>query len=114
MPYVKIQTNTPLASEAKQPLLSKISRQVADALNKPERYVMVDLAGNAAMVFAGSGDPAAYIELKSIDLPDTQTQHLSQMLCLLLHDELTISPERIYIEFTDIPRKFWGWNGSTF
>ena len=114
MPYVKIQTNTPIASEAKQPLLSKISRQVADALNKPERYVMVALAGNASMVFSGSGDPAAYIELKSIGLPDTQTQHLSQMMCTLLHDELSIEPERIYIEFTDIPRKFWGWNGSTF
>lgn len=114
MPYVKIRTNTAIASEEKQPLLSKISRQIADALNKPERYVMVDLAGNAAMVFSGRGDPAAYIELKSIGLADTQTQHLSQMMCALLHDELDISPERIYIEFTDIPRKFWGWNGSTF
>jgi phenylpyruvate tautomerase PptA (4-oxalocrotonate tautomerase family) len=25
-----------------------------------------------------------------------------------------VDPERVYIEFTDAPRKMWGWNNGTF
>lgn len=114
MPYLKIQINRNLSDAACQTLAAKISRRLADELNKPERYVMVDLAPDAHLLFAGSQEPAAYIELKSIGLSDAQTQPLSQMICSLMQEELKISPERIYIEFTPILRKFWGWNSGTF
>ncbi|HEB78063.1 MAG TPA: hypothetical protein ENI90_06025, partial [Methylothermaceae bacterium] len=42
------------------------------------------------------------------------TQPLSRFLCDFLQNQLNIAPDRVYIEFIDIPRKFWGWNGSTF
>ena len=114
MPYVKIQTNITIAPDVQRTLLATVSRQVADALNKPERYVMVEANGDAPLVFGGSDDPAAYVELKSIGLADTQTQQLSQIVCTMLKEELGIDPARTYIEFIAIPRAFWGWNGSTF
>lgn len=114
MPYLTIQTNKSIAPESVKPLLSKASQKIADTLGKPERYVMVNLISGARMIFAGSDAPAAYVELKSIGLPDSQTQHLSHILCAFLSETLDIEPERVYIEFNDIPRKLWGWNGSTF
>ncbi|MGH8477539.1 MAG: phenylpyruvate tautomerase MIF-related protein [Methylococcales bacterium] len=114
MPYLKIKTNQPIYADAGQQLLELASARIADALSKPERYVMVDVSVNPTMLFSGTPDPCAYVELKSIGLPVSQTRDLSQIICTLLGTELGIAPDRIYIEFTDVPRKFWGWNGSTF
>ncbi|MDX1824317.1 MAG: phenylpyruvate tautomerase MIF-related protein [Thiohalomonadales bacterium] len=114
MPYLKIQTNQTITAEQAQALISKASTLVATELGKPEKYVMVALAPPVPMSFAGSDAPTAYLELKSIGLPSSQTTQLSQALCELIDSELAISKDRVYIEFADAPRAMWGWNGSTF
>ena len=114
MPYLKVKTNRPVDEDAGRRLIERASTRIAEALNKPERYVMVDLSINPQILFSGTRDPCAYVELKSIGLPDSQTRDLSQTICDLLENELGIPAERVYIEFMDVPRKFWGWNGSTF
>ena len=114
MPYLKVKTNQPIDDATSKQLLERASARVADALNKPERYVMVDLSVNPQMLFSGTTAPCAYVELKSIGLPESQTRDLSQSICALVGTELDIPADRIYIEFMDVPRKFWGWNGSTF
>jgi phenylpyruvate tautomerase PptA (4-oxalocrotonate tautomerase family) len=90
------------------------SNLVAEQLGKPERYVMVRYAHNPDMLFAGNGDPLALLMLKSIGLPTEATSTLSSALCALMQAHLGITPERVYIEFTDAPRKMWGWNSGTF
>lgn len=112
MPYLKIQTN--VALESGPSLLAKASRLVAGRLGKPERYVMVALEPATAMSFAGTGAPLAYLELKSIGLPRSATAELSQALCTLMHEELNISPDRVYIEFSDCDAELWGWDSATF
>jgi phenylpyruvate tautomerase len=114
MPLLKIQTNVPMDAEAQQALAVSASRAVADMLDKPERYVMVSVEGNPAMLFAGSDDPLAYLELKSIGLPCNKTGELSAALAALLGEHLGLSADRVYIEFADAPRNMWGWNGGTF
>lgn len=114
MPYLKIQINQVIDATTGKQLLEKASAQVAEALGKPERYVMVDVTVNPSMIFAGSSETCAYVELKSIGLAESQTRDLSQTICALLNIDLGIEADRIYIEFIDIPRKFWGWNNSTF
>ncbi len=114
MPYFRVETNLKLDQEKKTSLLSQASRELSQELGKPERYVMVQLVSEAMLMFDGTMEPAAYVELKSIGLPETQTQPLAQSICGFLQQELDIPPDRVYIEFIDIPRKLWGWNGSTF
>jgi len=114
MPYLRIQTNIALESTAQKDLLETASARVAQALSKPERYVMVALEAGTAMAFAGSDTPLAYLELKSIGLPPESTADLSHELCALIESALGIPGERVYIEFTDAPRHLWGWNGGTF
>ena len=114
MPYLKIQTNQAISAEQAQSLLSKASQLVAEQLGKPEKYVMVAMTPPVPMLFAGSDAPTAYLELKSIGLPNSLTRDLSQALCSLIDNELAISKERVYIEFADAARAMWGWNGSTF
>ena len=97
-----------------QQLIARASSLVAEQLGKPERYVMVAMAPTVPMVFAGETSPAAYLDMKSIGLREDQTPAMSQALCALVGDALGVSPDRIYIEFSDAPRKMWGWNGATF
>jgi hypothetical protein len=66
------------------------------------------------MLFAGTDEPLAYLELKSIGLPQSITATASQTLCELITGETGVATNRIYIEFTDAPRHLWGWNGGTF
>lgn len=114
MPYLKIQTNQPLDEITQQTVLKKASATVAELLGKPENYVMVTLQPAQAMLFAGTDGPLAYLELKSIGLPEAATKDLSDSLCTLMAQELNIEKNRIYIEFADAPRHMWGWDGGTF
>ena len=113
MPLLKIQTNIALENAQQQALLTQASKQLAEALGKPERYVMVALQPQSQMSFGRTDDPVAYLELKSIGLPETKTAELSAMLCNLMAG-FNIPADRVYIEFADAPRKMWGWNGGTF
>ena len=114
MPYFKIQTNREVADEAKQEILKKASLLVSKNLGKPERYVMVRFDPVMPMMFAGSTMPCAYLELKSIGLPESKTEVLSKVLCQFLNDELKIPSERVYIEFADAKDSMWGWDGGIF
>ncbi|MGA7799205.1 MAG: phenylpyruvate tautomerase MIF-related protein [Gammaproteobacteria bacterium] len=114
MPLLRIQTNRPIAAEQRPALAARASALVSELLGKPERYVMVALEPARDMLFGGSDAPLAYMELKSIGLPDSETAGFSQALCQLAQQELGVAAERVYIEFVDAPRKMWGWNGGTF
>jgi phenylpyruvate tautomerase len=114
MPYLMLQTNLEIPPEETIPLLENLSAAVAKALGKPESYVMVALEDSTPMLFAGNDDPTAYLELKSLGLPEAMTPALSKTLCGLIEQQLEIDQDRIYIEFSSPADHLWGWNGETF
>lgn len=114
MPYLKIQTNIEIPADKEETIAKRLSVTVAEALGKSERYVMVALEPTAPVLLGGEAAPCAYLELKSIGLPEELTAQLSQTLCEAISAELNIPGERIYIEFANAPRHLWGWNGGTF
>lgn len=114
MPYLKIQTNHDIAGTDKDEILKRLSVLAAKNLGKPEKYVMVRIEAAQPMLFAGSDAPCAYIELKSIGLPESKTEMLSKVLCQFLKDEFKIASDRVYIEFTDVKDSMWGWDSGTF
>jgi len=113
MPYLAIRTNQSVEGQ-KEPLLRKASALITRETGKSEDYVMVSLESSATMLFGGSNEPLAYLELKSLDLPGQKIPALSQALCAFLERETGIPKERIYIEFSSAERSMWGWNGTTF
>ncbi|MEN8213851.1 MAG: phenylpyruvate tautomerase MIF-related protein [Pseudomonadota bacterium] len=112
MPVLNITTNRTVNSSAQT--LKRLSSGVAQLLGKPESYVMVIVQHQPQMLFAGSDEPLAYVELKSIALPQQDTPDFSATLCDLIAAELDIPRSRIYIEFSDLQRHLFGWNGRTF
>ena len=111
MPFAHVTTNVSVDAEA---VAKGLSELLAGALGKPEGYVMCLVTPDAALVFGGSGDPVAYVELKSIGLGESACKDLSGRLCAFLEDECGVPPERVYIEFKDLQRSWFGWNSSTF
>jgi phenylpyruvate tautomerase len=114
MPLLKIQTNTAIDNQRSQSLLKTASQRIAAALNKPEQYMMVSLESDLSMMFAGTSEPTAFVELRGIGLPTAKTGELSRLICELVESELGISRQRIYINFTDVRASHWGWNALTF
>lgn len=114
MPYLSIRTNHMINEDKQKSFIRKASSVVAKELGKPESYVMVAFTPPQPMVFAGSDAECAFLELKSIGLSEDQAAPLSNALCKLIDKELNIPGDRIYIEFSDAPRKMFGWKGGTF
>ncbi|MCH9699252.1 MAG: hypothetical protein K0U68_14210 [Gammaproteobacteria bacterium] len=114
MPYLKVTTNLDISESDRSEFLKQASDTVSQMLSKPERYVLVEVCTGQNLSMSGTTDPVAYVELKSIGLPEKKTSGFSSDLCKFLQDALGLDPERVYIEFTDIPRHLWGWNNGTF
>jgi len=114
MPYLKLNTNVEISNDQSQQLLTDLSALLAKETGKPERYVMVEVRGGKSMLFGGSAEPLAYLECKSIGLSSGQAKALASSIPKLLETTLSLSPDRVYIEFSNCPAEFWGWNGSTF
>lgn len=114
MPYLKLKTNASVNAEQTSQLLNDLSQLMAKETSKPERYVMVEIDANKPMLFAGKPEPLAYLECKSIGLTTQQAKAISAAIAKLLSAQLQIAGDRIYIEFSNCPAEWWGWNGSTF
>lgn len=114
MAYLKIQTNLPMTKKAKQTILGAASTLIAEELGKPEALVMIALQPDTDMIFAGSDEPVAFLELKSVGMPGRQTRRLGSELCRMIHHHLGIVPERTYVKFIDAGRGMWGWTGDAF
>lgn len=112
MPVLNLHTNITIAD--KESLLKQASSLIAEELGKPEGYVMISISDREAMSFAGTTDPLAYVELKSIGLESARSASLSETICTFIAENLAIEPARIYIEFASPERKMFGWNGGTF
>ncbi len=114
MPFVKVVANKQMDADKVKELSEGISKEVAKVLGKPESYVMAVVEVNPSLILAGSSNPCAYVELKSIGLPEGNTSVFSDAICSYLSANAGVDANRIYIEFANAKGNMWGWNGSTF
>jgi phenylpyruvate tautomerase PptA (4-oxalocrotonate tautomerase family) len=112
MPYLKIQTNVKV--ENRNQLLTDATAFLSELLGKPAQYIMVVVEHKLEMLFSGTDEPLAFLELKSIGLPENETSILSARICDFIQETLSIPKDRIYIEFSNAERHMFGWNGKTF
>jgi phenylpyruvate tautomerase len=113
MPYLSIQTNRTLPDEKQTELLGAASKIVASQLGKPESYVMVSFAPAARMTYAGEASPMAFLELRSIGIPDLKRNSLSSALTDLVARNCEIKPDRIFVVLVDVNARFWSSSGAT-
>ena len=73
---------------------------------------MALLENAVPMTFAGSSEPCAYVEIKSIGA--LKPPAMTEAFCDLIQQHTGIAGDRIYVAFEDVNASQWGWNGNTF
>ena len=117
MPYCEISTNVSVETKAEtDKVVLAVSKCVSENIGKPEKWVMVRVNTDQSMSYSGTTDPCAFVRLVSIgNLNEDANKVISQNLCSLLKDTLGISPDRVYIDFKDVEKRYmFGWNSGTF
>tara|TARA_B100002052_G_C15576344_1_gene460172 strand:- start:114 stop:452 length:339 start_codon:yes stop_codon:yes gene_type:complete len=98
--------------DAASDLLKELSSSLSEQTGKSEAYVMTLLETSVPMMFGGTSEPCAYIEIKSIG--SLNPPEMSANFCKLIEARTGIPSNRIYVEFADVQGSLWGWNGRTF
>ena len=113
MPILTVRTNV-TDNQVTDDFLQQLSAKVAQVLNKPEQYVAVNVLAGQKLLFSGTNDPAAIMELASIGLQASQTANISKEIMSLFEDKLRIKSDRMYLKFTNVPGNMIGWDKGTF
>ncbi len=114
MPLLKLETTVVVTDDMRKALLPALSKILADTTGKPEDYVMVTVTPSAMLMSGKTGD-AAFVDVRGIGgLNGDVNRRLSQKVCRLLQESLGVSPDRIYLNFTELAATNWGWKGNTF
>lgn len=112
MPLVDITLSHELFESVREKILREVSGLVASTLGKSEASVQI-LLSDAHALFGGEPGPSAFVEVRSVDSLDANTtSRLARQMCDLLQDEADVPAERVYLNFMEVARGDWGWNGK--
>ena len=113
MPYFSIETNTKIDETVKLDLMKKATGFLAEMMGKPEHVIMVTVKSGMPYVFAGTDEPAAYVQIKAVALEKDKCPEYSRQVCEFLETETGVPKDRVFIEFIDIDPAIFGFNGNT-
>lgn len=114
MPLLKLHTSAPIPADKRDGLARDLSAILSKAIGKPEQYVMVALA-EGPICMGGELGPAAFADVRSIGgLSGSVNKEIAAQVCAKLEQTLDIPPGRTFLNFTDVARDCWGYNGATF
>ncbi len=112
MPLIKIQTSVAAPTDTSAMLLA-IAAAVAEILDKSPQKMMTVLEPNVAMTFAGTTEPTAFVEVKSVGQMGDKASPICAVISEHLSRSLGIAPDHVYIELADTTAPMWGWNSKT-
>lgn len=114
MAYIRIQTNCYVDETFQDALLTALSQLVARRLGKSEAQVMITIQDSTKMCLGGTYDPAAFVELRSLELDAEDTTPLADAIAVDLKRYLQIPMDRVYIIFTGVTESMWAWHNNAF
>ena len=112
MPLLALQT-TEYVENAPE-LMKALSETLAQQTGKAESHCMITIQ-KADMMMAGTADTAAFCDIRGISgLGPDVAKRVSGAVCALLAAKLDLPSNRVYLNFTELERTQWGWDGGTF
>lgn len=114
MPCIKTMVSVSISREKETALKTKFGKAISLLPGKSESWLMLTFEDNCRMYFKGTDNEAsAFVEVKIFGgADDGAYDRLTKELTSILQQELSISPERIYIKYEEVAH--WGWNGNNF
>lgn len=114
MPYCEVITTKKIDKNDEMSLSHELARIIELVPGKSERWVMVHIADEAKMAFAGSNDaPVAMITVRTFgELSAEYYDLLTKEFCAATEKMLAVPADRVYVVYEPIIH--WGWNGTNF
>ncbi len=66
------------------------------------------------MILAAGDAALEFVHAKRIGLSETQCVTTAKKISAFIHAELSIEPDRVFIELIDLPRTRFAWYNKTF
>lgn len=114
MPSIRVTTNVELSDDQLPEHTRALSVLAAKITGKSEDYVLAIIEPGRSVTFGGTDEPAAYVEMGSLGMPEEDSASWARQICSFLDSTLDIPGERVYIRFESPPRHLFGWSGKTF
>lgn len=112
MPFIDVSTNTSTGPKKREKLLVDVIALGEKFLGKSKDVTMARLATDETIVFKGTTEPAVYVSVRAIGLPDAETRTgFVTALGALFDDVLDVPVARVFVVFDDVPADRWGASG---
>jgi phenylpyruvate tautomerase PptA (4-oxalocrotonate tautomerase family) len=112
MPVFRIETNQTLSREQTAVLMEKSTDMLCSVLGKDKTYMMVYVDAGCSMMFNGSTEPFAFVQLRQFAFEKDQAAGIIEGLSTFIADELQVNPDRQYIQLTEMENALFGWDGK--
>ena len=113
MPYIETTASIAISGRKEQAIKERMGKAIELIPGKSEGWLMLSFRDNVSMYFKGEDDPCAICQVKLFGSADEEAYAaLTEVLTDILHEELDLDPDRIYVTYEEIG--VWGWNGGNF
>ena len=113
MPYIETTASIAISGRKEQAIKERMGKAIELIPGKTEGWLMLSFRDNVSMFFKGEDDPCAICQVKLFGSADEEAYAaLTEALTDILHEELDLDPDRIYVTYEEIG--VWGWNGGNF
>lgn len=111
MPFIRTTANVTISGKKAAVIKARMGEAIELIPGKSESWLMLHFADDASMYFKGEDEPCAICEVKLYGSSDEEAYTaLTGALTDILHEELDIDPDRIYVTYDEVG--LWGWNGG--
>lgn len=113
MPFINTKVNVSLTPEKKDSIAARYGK-AASIIGKSESWLMLGFEDNCSLYFRGDKNaPIAYVDVSIYGSSSPSAfSKLTAEITKILGDELSVSPDHIYVKYSPVPD--WGWNGGNF
>ena len=111
MPYIATTSNVAISSRKRENIKDRMGKAIELIPGKTEDWLMLSFRDNVEMYFRGVDEPCAVCQVKLYGSAEEEVYaEMTEALNDILHDELDIDPDRIYVIYDEVG--LWGWNGG--
>ncbi|MCI8650417.1 MAG: hypothetical protein HFG20_09910 [Anaerotruncus sp.] len=114
MPFISTNVSIHVTNEQEMRLKARFGKAIEKIPGKSEAWLMCDFRDRCRLYFKGdNGQPCAFVQVKIFGRARGEAyDQLTAELTRILAEELSISADRIYIQYQEC--EYWGWNGRNF
>lgn len=112
MPMIATKVNVQISKKQEKILKEKLGQAISIIPGKSEQWLMLSFEESCRLYFGGDSlEPIAFVQVELLrECPDGAMRQMTEAVTKIIHEELSIAPDHIYIKYAINPA--WGWNGG--